>query len=86
MGSKTILSSVSYKRVNGAGLSGYTGGGGGSGGGGGGSEKENNATFGQDPFYNYIKTVDQYTHSLEALERELDILSDKDAVRDNLSA
>ena len=62
------------------------GGGGGSGGGGGGSEKENNATFGQDPFYNYIKTVDQYTHSLEALERELDILSDKDAVRDNLSA
>lgn len=86
MGSKTVLSSVSYKRVNGAGLSGYTGGGGGSGGGGGGSEKENNATFGQDPFYNYIKTVDQYTHSLEALERELDILSDKDAVRDNLSA
>ena len=85
MGSKTILSSVSYKRVNGAGLSGYTGGGG-SGGGGGGSEKENDATFGQDPFYNYIKTVDQYTHSLEALERELDILSDKDAVRDNLSA
>lgn len=85
MGSKTVLSSVSYKRVNGAGLSGYTGGGG-SGGGGGGSEKENDATFGQDPFYNYIKTVDQYTHSLEALERELDILSDKDAVRDNLSA
>lgn len=85
MGSKTVLSSVSYKRVNGAGLSGYTGGGGGSGGGGGG-DKENDATFGQDPFYNYIKTVDQYTHSLEALERELDILSDKDAVRDNLSA
>lgn len=65
---------------------GYGGGGGGSSGGGGGSEKENDATFGQDPFYNYIKTVDQYTHSLEALERELDILSDKDAVRDNLSA
>ena len=81
-----IPQKISYKRVNGAGLSGYTGGGGGSGGGGGGSEKENNATFGQDPFYNYIKTVDQYTHSLEALERELDILSDKDAVRDNLSA
>lgn len=80
-----IPQKISYKRVNGAGLSGYTGGGG-SGGGGGGSEKENNATFGQDPFYNYIKTVDQYTHSLEALERELDILSDKDAVRDNLSA
>ena len=54
--------------------------------GGGGGSKENDATFGQDPFYNYIKTVDQYTHSLEALERELDILSDKDAVRDNLSA
>ena len=68
---------------------GFSGGGGGSrggGGGGGSSQKENNATFGQDPFYNYIKTVDQYTHSLEALERELDILSDKDAVRDNLSA
>lgn len=71
----------------GGGFSGGGGsGGGGSGGGGGGSEKENNVTFGQDPFYNYIKTVDQYTHSLEALERELDILSDKDAVRDNLSA
>lgn len=68
------------------GMGGGFSGGGGSGGGGGGSEKENNATFGQDPFYNYIKTVDQYTHSLEALERELDILSDKDAVRDNLSA
>ena len=81
-----VLSSVSYKRASGAGLSSYTGGGGSGGGGGGGSEKENNATFGQDPFYNYIKTVDQYTHSLEALERELDILSDKDAVRDNLSA
>lgn len=65
---------------------GFSGGGGSGGGGGGGSEKENDATFGQDPFYNYIKTVDQYTHSLEALERELDILSDKDAVRDNLSA
>ena len=65
---------------------GFSGGGGSGEGGGGGSEKENNATFGQDPFYNYIKTVDQYTHSLEALERELDILSDKDAVRDNLSA
>ena len=84
-----VLSSVSYKRASGAGLSSYTGGGGfggGGGGGGRGSGKENNATFGQDPFYNYIKTVDQYTHSLEALERELDILSDKDAVRDNLSA
>lgn len=81
-----IPQKISYKRISGGGLSGYTGGGGGSGGGGGGSEKENNATFGQDPFYNYIKTVDQYTHSLEALERELDILSDKDAVRDNLSA
>ena len=81
----SVPSSISYKRISGGGLSGYTGGGG-SGGGGGGSEKENNATFGQDPFYNYIKTVDQYTHSLEALERELDILSDKDAVRDNLSA
>lgn len=82
-----IPQKISYKRAGGGGLSGYTGGGGGSGGGGGGgSEKENNATFGQDPFYNYIKTVDQYTHSLEALERELDILSDKDAVRDNLSA
>lgn len=80
-----IPQKISYKRIGGGGLSGYTGGGG-SGGGGGGSEKENNATFGQDPFYNYIKTVDQYTHSLEALERELDILSDKDAVRDNLSA
>ena len=68
------------------GMGGGFSGGGGSGGGGGGSEKENDATFGQDPFYNYIKTVDQYTHSLEALERELDILSDKDAVRDNLSA
>lgn len=67
----------------------FSGGGGGSrggGGGGGSSQEENDATFGQDPFYNYIKTVDQYTHSLEALERELDILSDKDAVRDNLSA
>lgn len=82
----SVPSSISYKRISGGGLFGYTGGGGGSGGGGGGSEKENNATFGQDPFYNYIKTVDQYTHSLEALERELDILSDKDAVRDNLSA
>ena len=81
----SVPSSISYKRISGGGLSGYTGGGG-SGGGGGGSEKENDATFGQDPFYNYIKTVDQYTHSLEALERELDILSDKDAVRDNLSA
>lgn len=81
-----IPQKISYKRVGGGGLSGYTGGGGSGGGGGGGSEKENNATFGQDPFYNYIKTVDQYTHSLEALERELDILSDKDAVRDNLSA
>ena len=65
---------------------GFSGGGSGGGGGGRGSQKENDATFGQDPFYNYIKTVDQYTHSLEALERELDILSDKDAVRDNLSA
>lgn len=81
-----VPSSISYKRISGGGLSGYTGGGGSGGGGGGGSEKENDATFGQDPFYNYIKTVDQYTHSLEALERELDILSDKDAVRDNLSA
>lgn len=68
------------------GMGGGFSGGGSGGGGGGGSQKENNATFGQDPFYNYIKTVDQYTHSLEALERELDILSDKDAVRDNLSA
>ena len=80
---KKVVSSVTYKRVSGAGLSGYTGG---SSSGSGSSDKENDATFGQDPFYNYIKTVDQYTHALESLERELEILGDSDAVTENLSA
>ena len=63
---------------------GYSGGS--SGGGGGGSQKENDAVAEQDPFYNYIKTVEQYENALEDLQREQDILTDPKTLRENLEA
>lgn len=64
---------------------GYSGGGSG-GGGGGGRQKENDAVAEQDPFYNYIKTVEQYENALEDLQREQDILTDPKTLRENLEA
>jgi hypothetical protein len=52
-----------------------------SGGGGGGKEP---AKAEQDPFYNYIKQVEQYEHALERLENQWEIITDPSALKENL--
>jgi hypothetical protein len=64
----------------------YGGGGGSGGGGGGNNSQENDATYSQDPFYNYIKTVDQYTNALEELQRQQELLLDPTEIKNNLDA
>jgi hypothetical protein len=57
--------------------------GGKSGGGGGGGGKEP-AKAEQDPFYNYIKQVEQYEHALERLENQWEIITDPAQLKENL--
>lgn len=56
--------------------------GGKSGGGGGGNKEPAKAE--QDPFYNYIKQVEQYENALSRLENQWDILTDPTELKENL--
>lgn len=55
---------------------------GGGGGGGGGSKEPAKAE--QDPFYNYIKQVEQYENALERLENQWEITTDPTQLKENL--
>lgn len=55
---------------------------GGGGGGGGGSKEPAKAE--QDPFYNYIKQVEQYENALERLENQWEIITDPAQLKENL--
>ena len=59
-------------------------GGGSSGGGGGGGGSKEPAKAEQDPFYNYIKQVEQYENALERLENQWELITDPKEAKANL--